>query len=411
MARELQRPVRETVTPAVLQKVVWAGANLGSFPQSSSALKELADIELSPKQVRRMTEQVGQDRLDERQQQVADFKEKPLMEKSKSSEDIDSPEFGVVMFDGGRYQRRDHFGEVDHDGSHWKENKVGIVLSMQSKVHQSDPHPEFPEWLASAEVVREIASLGAINEENNTLCEENIKSDPPADSHSNWDQLTPKLLSREVIASSECGKDFGHHLESVAWQQGVVDARRTAFVADGASVNWTIHRQHFSHMTGILDLMHALSYAWKAAKTQNDSASYRRYATWIWQGNVRQVIEELESLSSPTEETLVDEKSSADTQDDPITRAITYFTNHQHLMNYPAYRKQGLPVTSSHIESTIKQINIRMKGSEKFFRQETGETLLQLRADSLCESRPLDKFWPRWLSQQTGANTYRKQAI
>jgi hypothetical protein len=78
-------------------------------------------------------------------------------------------------------------------------------------------------------------------------------------------------------------------------------------------------------------------------------------------------------------------------------------------MNYPEYRQQGLPLTSSHIESPIKLINIRMKGSEKFFRQDTGETLLQLRADSLCKSCPLDKFWPRWRQNQNGVNTSRRQ--
>jgi len=57
-----------------------------------------------------------------------------------------------------------------------------------------------------------------------------------------------------------------------------------------------------------------------------------------------------------------------------------------------------------------KLINIRMKGSEKSFRQETGETLLQLRADLLCESHPLDTFWPRWRKTQTGSNTDRKQS-
>lgn len=407
LARKLQRPVRETVTPAVLQKVVWAGANLGSFPQSSAALNELADLNLSAKRVRRITEQIGQDRLDERQQQVADFKEKPLMEKVKSPVAVDSPELGVVMFDGGRYQRRDHFGEKSYDGLHWKEDKVGIVLHMQSEVHKTDPHPEFPEWLAHADVVREIASLREIGEGNDSVPEDDAHPDETPDAFSNWNQLAPTLLSREVIASSECGSDFGHHLESVAWQQGVIDAPRTAFVADGASVNWTIHRQHFSHMTGILDLMHALSYAWKAAKALEDRPAYERYATWIWQGEVGNVIDELKSRQPPKKTS--SHESSSEDPPDPIARAITYFTNHGHQMNYPKYRQQGLPLTSSHIESTIKQINIRMKGSEKFFGRETGETLLQLRADSLCQSQPLNQFWSRWFKTQTGANTYRKQ--
>ena len=75
-------------------------------------------------------------------------------------------------------------------------------------------------------------------------------------------------------------------------------------------------------------------------------------------------------------------------------------------MNYPQYRRQGLPLTSSHIESTIKQINRRIKGSEKFWRRDTGDAVLQLRADSLSDSRPMESFWRRWQAQPTGVNCY-----
>lgn len=406
MAKKLQRPVRESVTPALLQRVVWAGANLGSFSQASHALQVLSGMDLSAKRVRRITQQIGQDRLEERVQQVAEFKHKPLMERLVSPPGVDSPALGVVMFDGGRYQRRDHFREEGYEGSHWKEDKVGIVLHMDSQVHDHDPHPEFPQWLAHADVVREIASLGALEQGK----DEDVDGSPElfedvASSASGWTGFTPELLSREVIASSQCGEDFGHHLEQVAWQRGVVDAPRTAFVADGAGVNWTIHKQHFSQMTGILDLMHALSYAWKAAKALEDTAAYGQYATWIWQGKVQQVIDELKGRFSPS-----DTAEEEATGEDAVQRAITYYSHHKHRMNYPEYRQQGLPLTSSHIESTIKLINIRMKGSEKFFRHDTGEVLLQLRADSLCESHPQENFWRRWLRNQTGSNTYRKQS-
>jgi len=393
----------------VLERVVWAGANLNSFPQASAALKMIGEIDLSTKRVRRITEQIGQDRLDERQQQVAEFKEKPLMERVASPENIDSPNLGVVMTDGGRYQRRDHFSEEDYEGSHWKEDKVGIVLHMQSEVHENDPHPDFPEWLAGADVVREIASLGSFDRGKEAVSNcaanslKNETENNQVDMNSTgWSDFAPKLVSKEVIASSECGADFGHHLEQIAWQEGVVDAPRTAFVSDGAAVNWTIHKRHFSHMTGILDLMHALSYAYRAARVVEDSQStYQRWAKAIWQGRVDDVIKELE--------TEVNKNNRSEEQLEPVQRALTYYQNHKQRMNYPAYRKQGLPLTSSLMESTIKQINIRMKGSEKFFGKATGETLLQLRADSLCHSRPLDTFWPRWFKAQTGTNTYRKQ--
>lgn len=398
--------MRETVTPAVLEKTVWAGSNLGSFPQASAALEALAGVSVSAQRVRRITEQVGQDRLTERREQVAEFRDRPLMERVSSPAGVAAPELGVVMMDGGRYQRRDHFGQVEHDGSHWKEDKVGIVLRMRSAVHDDDPHPEFPEWLAMADVVREIASLGAAGPESvrdAAAAAKAASGRPPttADARPGFRGFAPELLSREVIASSECGADFGWHLEQAAWSQGVVDAPRMAFVADGASVNWTVHRQHFSQMTGILDLMHALSYAYRAARAVDESgATCRGWAEAIWQGRVADVIAELQKALA--------DAALSEAQREPLQAALTYYDHHRRRMNYPEYRRLGLPLTSSHIESTIKQINIRIKGSEKFFRQDTGETLLQLRADSLSTSRPLTPFWPRWLSRQTGANTYRK---
>ena len=57
------------------------------------------------------------------------------------------------------------------------------------------------------------------------------------------------------------------------------------------------------------------------------------------------------------------------------------------------HRRTGLPITSSHIESTVKQINRRVKGSEKFWNSDGAESLLQLSADRLSETDPLTPFW------------------
>ena len=96
-----------------------------------------------------------------------------------------------------------------------------------------------------------------------------------------------------------------------------------AFVADGASVNRAIHKQHFSQMIGILDLTHALSYAWKAAKALGEPAAYQRYATWIWQGEVKKVIDELtqrrSTLNASAEESTLQDSAA----ENPVQRAIT----------------------------------------------------------------------------------------
>ena len=76
-------------------------------------------------------------------------------------------------------------------------------------------------------------------------------------------------------------------------------------------------------------------------------------------------------------------------------------------MRYAEYRQAGLPVTSCHMESTIKQINRRVKGSEKFWSHDGGEAILQLVADHLSDHSPMDSFWTRRENQATGVRRHR----
>ena len=117
--------------------------------------------------------------------------------------------------------------------------------------------------------------------------------------------------------------------------------------------------------------MHALSYAYSAAEAVaekdvlHQKKIFREWAEWIWQGCVDRVIaalrEHQDRLGQPP-----DDASPTDPRK-RIARALTYYTNHRSRMNYPEYRRLGLPLTSSHIESTIKLINRRVKGTEKFW--------------------------------------------
>jgi hypothetical protein len=75
-------------------------------------------------------------------------------------------------------------------------------------------------------------------------------------------------------------------------------------------------------------------------------------------------------------------------------------------MNYAEYRRQGLPITTSHVESTIKQIGRRVKGTEKFW-SVAGEAILQLCGDSLSDTRPLERFWYNRQYNATGQREYK----
>jgi hypothetical protein len=61
-----------------------------------------------------------------------------------------------------------------------------------------------------------------------------------------------------------------------------------------------------------------------------------------------------------------------------------------------------LPITSCHAESAIEQVNRRAKGTEKFWSEDGAEAILELRADVLGGTNPLDAFWTRRAAEATG---------
>ena len=87
---------------------------------------------------------------------------------------------------------------------------------------------------------------------------------------------------------------------------------------------------------------------------------------------------------------------------------LIYLRNNAPRMVYPDYRKAGLPTTSSHMESTVKLFNRRVKGTEKFWSEEGAEAILQLRADFLSETDPLEQFWKDRQARATGRRSYRR---
>lgn len=91
-----------------------------------------------------------------------------------------------------------------------------------------------------------------------------------------------------------------------------------------------------------------------------------------------------------------------------VDQTLTHLHNHQDKMHYDDYRRQGLPLTSSHVESMVKQINHRVKGTEKFWSEDGSEAVLQLRADYLSDGQSLEAFWRRRQAAATGQRRYRR---
>lgn len=144
--------------------------------------------------------------------------------------------------------------------------------------------------------------------------------------------------------------------------------------------------------------MHPLTYLYVTATavSANVATRWQRYVAWMthcWQGNVAGVIAAMEARLRQMGPHTGPGKLPATDPREVLRRAVGYLRNNQAHMNYPEYRKQGLPVTSSLVESLIKEINYRVQGPEKFWGNPEGaEAILQLRAAVLSDDDRLQTF-------------------
>jgi hypothetical protein len=387
----------------MLRKVSYAGGKSPSFLGATQDLIELAERTVSRERVQRWTKRVGKECVEEAEALADAYQALPLPEQQKSPTDR-SPQVACVMMDGGRIQVRDrHRTERDAKG-YWKESLVGCCLSMVSEERAQDPCPTIPQTFVDRERMRELSrdikGFSAAGEDDAHPCEE------PLDDRDG----RPETLVKSVVAT-RLGKDgLGRRLVAEAHSRGFQAARRKAFVADGSATNWGVHKKHFSHYTPILDFTHAVCYVYAAAMAGRTGRAawddYVRWAQWLWEGAVDMLIQAVaaraERLGPPSDG---DETSPAAI----VAKTLIYLRNQRGRMKYHEYRRLGLPITSSHIESTIKQINRRMKGTEKFWDQ-GAEPLLQLVAGQLSETQRLDRFWRNRRSRLQHMRCYQSAA-
>jgi hypothetical protein len=416
---------RSTYSPGLQRKIVYAGSAHGSFEQGQQSLKELAGVEVSAKQVERLTRHIGCERVAERQAAVAAFEALPLVDKHRTPTDVPSPEVAVIETDGGRLQIRERgVGRAAateeetppgrEKGKHWREDKAALLVSVHSAVSASDPCPQIPETFVDPtrilKLAREIHAVPA--GQDGVVKPEAEAADAEEESASEARYEPPTIVRRQVVASRVRWPNFAPLVAQAARAAGLLGAARRAFVGDGSDNNWAIWRRFFGSWTPIIDFIHVLSYVFAAATAGRKFAEgwpvYVRWIEWLWQGQPERLIAELAQRQA---ELGVAEPADGDTHPRRlVAEALTYVQNHKDKMRYPDYRRQGLPLSSSHMESLMKQINQRVKGSEKFWCEEGAEAILQLRADLLSDDRPLDAFWERRQANETGQRRYRKAA-
>ena len=417
-------------SPAILDKVVTAGGDCKSFQHASGHLKKLAEVSISQTDVANLTHQIGRELIEVRDHQA----ERHRFGQLPADPNQPPVELACVETDGGRMMTRAPDQPRGVHEEQWKEPKVALLWRMSGETFDDDPHPELPRCFQDrqrvTELVRDIhggstAGLGEAEQDTaeQDITQEDIPEESAATDEANADRerWQPQRLFRTCVATLRDVHGFGPLAAAEAQRRGFYQAGRKAFIADGQEANWTVQRLHFPDFTPVTDFMHAVVYAYGAAQATADPQElwprYLEYATACWQGRSDEVIAELgaclEEHPLPEQVPLKDIPAT-----DPrkiVHESFTYLTNNRERMNYAEYRRAGLPVTSSLVESLIKEFNWRVKGTEKFWNRpdeprtsprtgrplrgsehvlpdQSGESILQVRAALLCDDNRLEKY-------------------
>lgn len=196
------------------------------------------------------------------------------------------------------------------------------------------------------------------------------------------------------------------------YQLGAAQAEVVAFRSDGAPwiwerLDWVIRRLGLKakQVSRGLDWCHAVHHISLALELLVEGAGrkrvFKKLRKWLQRGSWRQVVEELLRLAG-----LADLA-----EDSSVWTEIAYLDRHGedgHL-DYPKFRRRGLPLGSGAIESAIRRvINLRLKGNGIYWEEENAEAMLMLRGlvlsgrwkkvfneitKSLAEDRRLDWTW------------------
>ena len=381
-----------------MRKAVRQNGKAASCKDASDDLRELLGITISPSHLHKLTCRIGQEWTTARDADVQAFQDKRL-----SAACLPAAKVATVMVDGGRLQTRAQDSGRGVSAPGWQEVKVACCQTLSSRVHAVDPQPEPPgKFLDPVQAARLAAEMKARGgtARGRTSPQSGVPKKPRRRPTTHR-RGRPQKLVRTVLASMASSDDFGWQVAAEVQRRGLDQTQRKGYVCDGQKYNWTLFELHLLAwgFIGILDFLHLLAYLYAAAQAVAGKATaaawklYERWLRWAWGGRVKELLAGLRAGS-----VRLGPPPPGCGEDDPrqvVADAVGYVENNRGRMDYPRYRCLGLPISSAPVESVVKQVNRRMKGTEKFRLEGGAEALLQVRAAYLSEDDRAARYWAR----------------
>ena len=132
----------------------------------------------------------------------------------------------------------------------------------------------------------------------------------------------------------------------------------------------------------ILDIIHVSEYVWDAAtaifgeKSPSKSPWVRGVLVDVLNSKTTKVIKDLKRINN--------QNKLSETKQKQVEKTITYFTNHQHKMDYKTFIEKGYPVSSALVEAACGHlVKERMEQSGMRWSSQGAQNIMDMRAVKL----------------------------
>jgi hypothetical protein len=191
--------------------------------------------------------------------------------------------------------------------------------------------------------------------------------------------------STTYVGAIESSEMFGWRIYQEALERGISRAGATVVLTDGARYNKTIASTHFPEAVHIIDLYHAREHLSSLAKTLGfDNARQSAWRDLLDMGRIEDIISEASTHALKL--------SLGVTEADEVRKALGYFKENAPLMRYAKFRLSGYFVGSGVIEAGCRTvIGERLKRSGMFWSLRGANAIIASRCCQL--SGRFDDFW------------------
>ena len=306
-----------------------------SFAEASNLLRELACLDIDPKQVERCAKALGQSiALDEREVLELEPPQAPTLYLG-----LDGT--GVPMRHSETQGRK---GKQPDGSAKTREAKLAVIWSAESR----DKH-----------------GLPA-RDPDSVSCNAAIESVASRDTDSDPSPFASRVL-REIQ------------------RRGFDQVPQPVVLGDGAPWIWNWAGEYAPDAVQIVDIYHAKQHLFEVAHAiygaHSDLASHwaKQRRDELDQGHVHRILSELRTHAPSC---------------DPARKCLDYFTHNQARMDYPKFRALGLCVATGVVEAQCKAVvGTRLKRGGMHWTLHGANAIIALRCAIL--SNRFDDFWER----------------